>query len=126
MFCELTYAGSGSILHASRRLRMSVTEPLPAKDFYLNLGARDGLRVGDKLTVQRTVAVRDLYQDGKVHLIPVLLGSLQIIAVGQTAAIGREESMTPAASLPGFQHMGFQVGDEVLAKTDLPLPSPAP
>lgn len=119
-------AANGTIVHASRKLRFSYTEALPLKDFYINLGARDGVHVGDKLTVQRIVAVRDGFNDGKIHTVPVPMGMIQIVAVGETSAIGREESSTPAASLPAFQYIGFMVGDEVLAKTDLPLGTALP
>lgn len=92
----------------------------------MNLGVRDGVQVGDLLTVRRTIAVRDMLEDGQIRLIPVLLGSLKVLAVGETSAIARENAFTPIAALPSLQYTGFLVGDAVIAKTGLPLGSPSP
>lgn len=119
-------AAEGVIVHAARKLRLSYAEPLPPKDFYVNLGSRDGLREGDQLQVRRRLGVPNFQSDGSVHLVTVSLGFMQIIALGETACIAREQSVAPASTLPALQYMGFMVGDEVLAKTGLPLPPELP
>ena len=35
----------------ARRLRMSYAEPIPPKDYFIDMGQRDGLKVGDVLEV---------------------------------------------------------------------------
>lgn len=119
---------NGVIIHATRKLRLSYAEPLPPKDFYVNLGGRHGVRVGDLLTVQRNVSIRDSFSDGTVHVVAVPMGTMRVLSVGETASIGREET-APASSLPtpALQYSGFLVGDEVfLPKTGLPSALPIP
>lgn len=119
--------GVGTIIHASRPLRLSYTEPLPPKDFYVNLGVRDGVKLGDRLAVRRNLGVGDAFSDASAHLVPVPLADLQIVAVGETACIARVDPGPAApAALPSLQYMGPMVGDEVFAKTGLPLVVPIP
>jgi len=119
---------NGVIVHAARKLRLSYAEPIPPKDFYVNLGGRHGVKPGDLLTVQRNVSIRDGFSDGTVHMVAVPLGSLRVLSVGETAFIGREET-APASSIPtpSLQYTGFLVGDEVfLPKSGLPSALPIP
>lgn len=104
---------------------MSYTEPQPPKDFYVNMGSRDGVKVGDRLKVTRLLSLSDGFSDGAVLLVPVVLGTLQIVTVGETAAIGREDAPSPVNTLPGLQYTGFMVGDEVQVNY-LPTPLPVP
>jgi len=115
-----SFAASGSILHAARRLRMSSAESLPLKDFYVGLGVRDGVRVGDLFTVRRPVSISNGQSDGNIHLVYVPMGELRVLAVGETASIARSENTVDSSLLPAFQYTGFMVGDEVLMKSSLP------
>jgi hypothetical protein len=127
LFTGVPAMGAGTIIHASRPLRMSYTEPLPPKDFYVNLGAHDGLKLGDRLVVHRNVGVGDAFSDASAHLVSVSLADLQIVAVGETACIARVDTTVPAsAALPSLQYAGPMVGDEVFTKTGLPLVVPIP
>lgn len=103
---------------------MSYSEPPAGRDFYVNLGTRHGIRPGDKLLVQRTVSSSDAVLDQSIHLIPVILGEMLVVAVGETACIAHLDSQ--ANALPYFQYTGFMVGDDVLTKSGLPLGSTIP
>lgn len=119
-----TLHANGVIVHAARKLRLSYAEPTPEKDFFINLGRRDGVRVGDKYPVQRPVSVRDSQTDGTIHVMGVPVGVFEVTVVGETAAMGRQQLFaTPAVSM---QYLTFMVGDEVLTKTSLPLGSTLP
>ncbi|MBY0371580.1 hypothetical protein K2X33_12910 [bacterium] len=114
------FGAAGSILQSTRRLRMSSIEPLPVKDFYVDLGVRDGVRVGDVFTVRRPVSVTNGQSDANVHLVLVPMGELRVLAVGETVCITRPENTIDSSLLPAFQYAGFMVGDEVLTKSHLP------
>jgi hypothetical protein len=103
---------------------MSYSEPPAGRDFYINLGTRHGVRPGDRLLVQRTVSSSDSVSDQSIHLIPVVLGEMLVVAVGETACIAHQDSL--ASALPFFQYPGFMVGDDILTKSGLPLGSSIP
>lgn len=105
---------------------MSSSEALPQKDFYVGLGARDGVRVGDTFSVRRAISMSNGQSDANIHLIHVPLGELRVLAVGDTASIARVENVVESSLLPAFQYPGFMVGDEVLAKSGLPAGSTVP
>ncbi len=125
-FIPAPVSANGVIVHAARKLRLSYAEPVPPKDLYVNMGARHGVKVGDRLPVIRNLSVRDSLNDGTIHLISVPMGYLTVITVGETASIGREEVNASPATLPSLQYASFQVGDEVLPKTSLPSGSALP
>jgi len=114
-------AKPGSILNVSHALRMSSSEPEPARDYFVDLGARDGLKEGDVLTVSRQLYVGSANWSGPNHLIRVALGEVKVITLGETASIARAVGTRPAAELPSLDYPGFLIGDAVEAKTDLPI-----
>ncbi len=105
---------------------MSYTEPLPAKEFHVNLGVRHGVKVGDQLTVMRNRTILDYVGDSNIHVTQIPLGTLEVIAVADSACIALERSVEKTATLAVIAYPSFMVGDEVLAKTGLPLSSPIP
>ncbi len=113
-------------MHAARKLRLSYADSIPEKDLYVNMGARHGVRVGDRLPVVRNLSVRDSLSDGTIHLISVPLGYMTILTVGETASIGRAEPGSAPSVMPALQYTSFQVGDEVLPKSNLPSGSALP
>jgi hypothetical protein len=125
-------ASAGVIVSSSRPLRMSYSEPLPPKEYYVNLGAQDGLKIGDHLQVRRAVGMSDMFSENAVHLVQAPLADLQVVAMGETGCIARQDTTRTPTSLPSFQFMGPMIGDEVVAvvapvaKTELPLAPPIP
>jgi hypothetical protein len=105
----------------ARKLRLSYADPLPGKDFYINLGARHGVKPGDRLVVQRVLTTPDAMSEQAMHVIPVTLGEILVVAVGDSACIGRQDTQAGSAALPFLQYPGFMVGDDVSLKSGLPL-----
>lgn len=99
---------------------MTEAEPTPPRDYYLDLGTRDGLKIGDVLEVSRQVLVGNAMWSGPSHLLRVGLGEVEILAVGETASIARLRAQRAASELPALDFKNFMVGDVVEIKSGLP------
>lgn len=101
---------------------MSYLEPVPPKDFYVDLGTRDGVKVGDVLEVFRMLPVVNSMSGGPWHLMKVTLGDIKLTAVGDSTSIGRIANEREPQSLPSIDYQGFMVGDQVEMRSQLPTP----
>jgi hypothetical protein len=122
-FCDaLGAANPGTLIQVTRRLRMSFNDPVPPKDFFIDLGTRNGVKVGDVFEVSRHLPVNNALSGSPWHLMRIVLGEIRIYAVGESTAVGRAEIEREPSSLPAMDYSVFMVGDEVQLKTNLPLP----
>ena len=112
----------GNIIQVARKLRMSYNEPVPPKEYFVDLGERDGVKVGDFVEVYRMVPVVNAMSGGPWHLLKVSLGDMKLVFVGESTSIGRVEIEREPASLPSIvEYQAFMLGDQVQAKTGLPF-----
>lgn len=119
-----SFAATGTIIQVSRRMRMSSLEPLAPKDYFIDLGDRSGVKVGDILEVYRMVPVMNQLTGGAWHLMKVVLGEIKIYMVGESTAVGHLESDRELTSIPVRDYPNFMLGDVVEAKAPLaPLPT---
>lgn len=116
----------GNIIQVNRKLRMSRLEPLPPKEFYIDLGTRDGVKSGDVLEVFRMLPVVNSLSGGAWHLMKVTLGEIRLNFVGESTAIGRIANDREPSSLPSVEYQSFMVGDQVEVKAQLPSEAPRP
>lgn len=111
-----SFAAQGNIIQVSRKLRMSYREPNPPKEFYVDLGSRDGLKEGDIIEVFRMIPVVNSMSGGAWHLMRVTLGQLRVTFLGESTAIGRSVNDREPASLPSVEYQAYMIGDQVEAK----------
>lgn len=117
-----TFAQSnGAIIQVARRLRMSYSEPMPPKDYFIDLGQRDGLKVGDVLEVFRYVPVPNRMASGDWHVMKVSVGELIVKQVGESTSVARTERERELNSLPAMEYQSLMLGDQVSVKTGLPF-----
>jgi hypothetical protein len=117
----VSYASSGSIVQVSHRLQMSSKEPVPPKDFYIDLGMNDGVKEGDVFSVYRTVNVVNMVNGYSPNLMRVPLGELKIFLVGEYTSIARMANRIAEADLPVLDYPDFMLGDVVDLKSNLPF-----
>ena len=99
---------------------MSYLEPVPPKEYFLDLGDRDGIKSGDILAVYRNLPVINGQAGGPWHLMRVNIGEVRVHFVGETTALARETENREPASLPPMEYLSFMIGDEVERKSHLP------
>lgn len=100
---------------------MSAKEPVPAKEFYIDLGMNDGVKEGDVFSVYRTVNVINMVNGYSPNLMKVPLGEIKIILVGEFTSIGRTLNRVAEADLPVLDYPDFMLGDVVDLKSNLPF-----
>lgn len=111
---------SASIIQVNRPLRMRAKDPVPAREFYFDLGRRDGLREGMVLEVVRTMSVVDGRTGSVGYPLRMLLGELVVVGVDERVGWGRAYRVRNPQDLPTLDLAGFIVGDEVRVKTRSP------
>ena len=120
--CHSAFAtASGTVIQVARRLRMSYSEPMPPKDYFIDLGERDGLKVGDTIEAFRYVPVPSRMASGDWHVMRVTLGELKVKQVGESTSVARFEKERELNSLPAMDYQSLMLGDQVIVKTGLPF-----
>lgn len=121
VFTPVYAQSSGAIIQVARRLRMSYSEPMPPKDYFIDLGQRDGLKEGDVLEVFRYVPVPNRMASGDWHVMKVSVGELVVRQVGESTSVARTEREREINSLPAMEYQSLMLGDQVGVKTGLPF-----
>ena len=111
--------GAGSIIQVQRKIRMTDADPLPPKEYFIDLGERDGLQTGETLEVYRQIPVINGQSGAPWHVLRVKIGDLRVDYVGETSALAREVEGRDLASLPPLEYQTFMLGDEVFRRSGL-------
>ena len=111
----------GTIIQITRPLAMTSLPPLPPKDFYIDIGQHDGVKVGDVLEVSRELTVVNGLSGLPDHVMKVVIGNLKIILAGDFNSIGRAEGGLNPQELPSLDPPTFMLGDLVHLKSSLPF-----
>lgn len=104
---------AGTIINVSHGFKMTESEPTPPRDFYIDLGTRDGVKAGDVLEVTRQLSITNAMWSGPGHLLRVVLGDVKVLTVGETASIARLQTQRTTAEVPVLDYQTFMVGDVV-------------
>lgn len=114
---QSTFSATGTIIQVTRRLRMTAAEPLAPKDYFFDLGQRNGVQVGDVLEVYRMLPVMNQLTGGAWHLMKVTMGEVKIYMVGESTSVGHLESDRDLSAIPVHDYPNFMLGDQVDTKT---------
>ncbi len=98
---------------------MSSLEAQAPKDYFIDLGQRNGVQPGDVLQVYRMVPVMNQLTGGAWHLMKVVLGEVKIYIVGESTSVGHLESDRDLSSIPVHDYPNFMLGDQVELKAPL-------
>lgn len=109
----------GTIIQVNRRIKMTAAEALPPKDYFVDLGKRNGIHEGTLFQVYRRVDVVNGGTGEPAGPVQVLVGELKVISTGEYTSIARVEQQRAPSEIPSADSVNFLVGDEVRLK-DLP------
>lgn len=85
---------------------------IPPKDYYINAGTKQGLRIGGLVDVYRRVATQDNHNQRLAGELAVPIASLKIIAVDGSVAVARLERAAPITqTLSGLSSV--MIGDVI-------------
>ncbi len=95
---------------------MGTDEQVIKKNFYVNMGAQQGLKKGTRLDVFRVVSVLDPYDNRKRVNYKVKVGELKVIHTNDEAAISVVHKLEE--EVPVLELDQFIVGDHVAVSTN--------
>ena len=88
------------------------------KNYYVNLGAKQGVREGTVLDVYRRVVQNDPYETKKRYDYDIKIGELEIIHNDKDSSIAISKSLNNKKNSPLFEIPNFMVGDAVKVKVN--------
>jgi len=83
------------------------------RDFYINMGAANGLAPGSTVDVMRKMPTYDLEAQKLMTDVDFKIASLKVIHVEQNAAIARIDKILPVDETPAYAPRAIMVGDLV-------------
>jgi hypothetical protein len=109
-----------SVFEIRKTLPLSENEPV-YRDYYINMGTDDGLRVGNYVSVHRHSPVIDIYRNKAQDDLIVPLAHMKVIHAQKTMSVARVVSHTNPEQIPVVQFEQVMLGDRVeLVEGDLP------
>ena len=96
-----------------KALDLGIAGETPQKDYYVNMGTAQGLRVGSVLEVQRKTPTYDLSNQKLYKDVSFPIARLKVIHAESNASIARLEKMLPADKTPVISPNAVMVGDFV-------------
>jgi len=86
------------------------------KDYYMNVGLEQGVRVGSVLEVRRKISSYDLMSEQLYKDLAVPIAWVKVIHVDSMASIARLEKLLPIDNYPAVTPRAVMVGDLVRMK----------
>jgi len=99
-----------SVMH---ELPMGVQNEITKKNYYVNMGDKQGISPGTVLDVYRTIVRNDPYETKKRYTYEIKVGQLEIIHKDDDASIAITKNINNEAKTPLFEIPNFMVGDKV-------------
>lgn len=122
-----------SVFAIRKNLPLHDNEPI-FRDYYINLGTDEGMRVGQYVAVKRRVPVIDIYRNKAQDDLIVPIAHLKVIHAQKSMCVARLASQVSPEQIPVVQFEQVMLGDRVELVEDLPtrdvavapVPAPAP
>lgn len=113
-------------VHAREYFIYSVEHDLPMghenenlrKNYYVNIGAKQGVQKGSILNVVRLITENDPYESKRRYSYQLKVGELQVIHQDEDASIAVSRNITSDDVSPILEIKTFMVGDEVKIKVE--------
>ena len=103
----------GSVIQLTHRVPMASNDRASTRDFFVDLGARHGVRTGDTLEVSRTIPIWDSINGQFSHTFRLVLGEATVVATSENVSLAREKQLVDPLQLPAMNYHKFMLGDIV-------------
>ena len=113
LYPALSQADEHVIYGVQRGVDLGIQGQAPQKDFYVNLGADQGVQVGSLLEVLRRTSTYDLNTQKLYKDMVYPIGRLRVIHVESNAAIARLDQILPGDKTPVMPTQSLMIGDLV-------------
>jgi hypothetical protein len=114
--CLIPSTGNSSdytVYSVYKELDMGNPGEVPQKDYYINMGSSQGIRVGTSLTVKRRIATYDLLSEKLYKDLVVPVAKIKVIHVESNAAVARLEKLESSEKSPAISPRAVLIGDIV-------------
>lgn len=98
-----------------RGLNLGGTEEQPLKDFYINMGSKQGVQEGMTLQVFRKTATYDVTNEHFYRDVVFPIALVKVIHVEPQTAVARLDKMLPPDQTPSISPRTIMAGDLVRA-----------
>ncbi len=83
------------------------------KNFYVNMGSKQGVKSGTQLDVFRTISRLDPYETKKRYTYKVKIGEIKVLHTEENTAIGSLSKLNIGEEVPLFDVNNLMIGDKV-------------
>lgn len=104
------------IYSIAQDIPMGNKEEIIRKNFYVDMGATQGVKKGSVLDVYRVVSVLDPYESKKRFNHRVKIGEVKVLHAEDSSAIGVLNKLEEAEETPVFEVGKMMIGDIVTVK----------
>jgi len=114
---QITFARSYVIFSMAQDLPMGFDNEIVRKNYYVNLGASQGIKKDSILDVFRIISIQNPYDNKKRVNYKVKIGELKVLHSSTDAAIAMVNSYEKE-DVPIFELNQFMIGDHVAINVD--------
>lgn len=107
------YASNYVIYSIGQDLPMGEPDEVINKNYYLNIGRKQGVESGVLLDVFRTIARVNPYENNRRYIYRVKIGEIEVIHAEDESSIGKMYTLFEDTARPLIELESFNVGDEV-------------
>ena len=111
LMASIAHAGDPTIYNVYRPIDLGDGTP-SFKDFYVNIGTAEGIKVGSTLEVLRKTATYDLTSQKLYKDVYLPVAKIKVIHVESNAAIARLDRVAPSTT-PSIENRAVMIGDYV-------------
>ncbi len=104
------------IFTVAEDLPMGFENEILRKNYYVDIGADQGVQKGTILDVFRVISKANPYNDQKRVNYKVKIGELEVLHSEDASSIGSLKSFEGGVKSPLFEISGFMIGDHVTVK----------
>ena len=107
------FARDHLIYSVAEEIPMGYDNESPKRNYYVNIGANQGIRKGTTLNVYRTISKLNPYDNQKRINYKVEIGKLEILHTEDESSIGMIKVKNDNLKTPLFEINNFMIGDHV-------------
>lgn len=110
------YSKEYIVYNIAQELPMGYKNEKVKKNYYVNIGAKQGLREGTILNVLRTISRTNPYKSKERYDYSVKVAEVKVIHVGEDSSIASMLAMKDTKDMPMFDINSVMIGDSVSVK----------
>ena len=115
---SMGFARDYIIFSIAQDIPMGIENEKITKNYYVNMGEKQGLENGSVLDVYRVISILDPYQTKKRFNHRVKVGEIKVLHAEDTSAIAHPNELEAGKNDIHYEIPGLMIGDHVEVKVD--------